>query len=123
MTAPSTSETDDKGFRQDSPTNSHVSADVDIIADAMKESPVGSDQSAPDSDHAEAGSEQKDRQLSSLELENRLLRNEVTSLNDEMATVITRAKDAESGSVSLCSKYETDFICLTLQIHRSDILL
>lgn len=74
-----------------------MSADVDVIADAMKESPIGSDQSAPDSDHADVGNEHKVRQLSSLELENRLLRNEVASLNDEMATVITRAKDAESG--------------------------
>ena len=82
--------------RQDSPTNSHLSADVDVLADAMKESPVGSDQSALDSDHAEV-SEQKERQLSSLELENRLLRNEVASLNEEMAGLISRSKDSEAG--------------------------
>ncbi|XP_013084244.2 golgin subfamily A member 5-like isoform X1 [Biomphalaria glabrata] len=86
----------DDGPRQDSPTNSHTSADLEAIADAMKESPAGSDQSAPDSDHADMGAGNKDRQLSSLELENRLLRNEVASLNDEMASVITRAKDAET---------------------------
>lgn len=74
---------------------------MDAIADAMKESPVGSDQSAPDSDHADLGQAQKDRQLSSLELENRLLRNEVASLNDEMANVITRAKDAETGASNI----------------------
>ncbi|RUS70161.1 hypothetical protein EGW08_022080 [Elysia chlorotica] len=89
--------------RQDSPTNSHFSADVDVLADAMKESPVGSDQSAPDSDHAEA-SEQKERHLSSLELENRLLRNEVASLNEEMASLISRSKDSEAEASKLRSK-------------------
>ncbi|GFR57478.1 Golgin subfamily A member 5 [Elysia marginata] len=89
--------------RQDSPTNSHLSADVDVLADAMKESPVGSDQSAPDSDQAEA-SEQKERQLSSLELENRLLRNEVASLNEEMAGLISRSKDSETEASKLRSK-------------------
>ena len=43
-------------------------------------------------------SQDKDRQLSSLELENRLLRNEVASLNQEMASVIQRAKEAETGN-------------------------
>ncbi|GFN97678.1 golgin subfamily a member 5 [Plakobranchus ocellatus] len=90
--------------RQDSPTTSHTSADVDALADAMKESPVGSDQSAPGSDHADAATEQKERQLSSLELENRLLRNEVASLNDEMAGLISRSKDAEAEVSKLRSK-------------------
>ena len=36
-------------------------------------------------------------QLSALELENRLLKNEVTSLNDEMNAVIKRARDAHEG--------------------------
>ena len=34
---------------------------------------------------------------SSLELENRLLKNEVTSLNQEMASVIERAKNSQEG--------------------------
>jgi hypothetical protein len=37
------------------------------------------------------------QQLSSLELENKLLRSEVASLNQEMASVIQRAKDAQEG--------------------------
>ncbi|XP_059159175.1 golgin subfamily A member 5-like [Physella acuta] len=99
--------TEDDGPQQGSPANSHISADLDAIADAMKESPVGSDQSAPDSDHADLGQAQKDRQLSSLELENRLLRNEVASLNDEMANVITRAKDAETELIRAKEKLKT----------------
>ncbi|XP_005099211.1 golgin subfamily A member 5 [Aplysia californica] len=87
---------EDGNVQRDSPTNSHTSADVDVIADAMKESPVASDQSNPESDHAEVPTEQRDRQFSSLELENRLLRNEVASLNQEMASVIQRAKEAET---------------------------
>lgn len=96
-------ETGNSEERQDSPTNSHLSADVDALADAMKESPVGSDQSALDSEHAEV-SEQKERQLSSLELENRLLRNEVASLNEEMAGLISRSKESEAEANKLRSK-------------------
>ena len=36
-------------------------------------------------------------QVSALELENKLLKNEVASLNDEMRSVIQRAKDAQTG--------------------------
>ena len=36
-------------------------------------------------------------QLSALELENRLLKNEVQSLNEEMNAVIKRAKDSQEG--------------------------
>lgn len=41
-------------------------------------------------------------QLSALELENRLLKNEVQSLNGEMNSVIRRAKDAQDGRLQLC---------------------
>ena len=37
------------------------------------------------------------QQLSSLELENRLLKNEVASLNQEMTSIIQRAKTAQDG--------------------------
>ena len=37
------------------------------------------------------------QQLSSLELENRLLKNEVASLNQEMTSIIHRAKSAQDG--------------------------
>ena len=40
---------------------------------------------------------QQQQQLSSLELENKLLKNEVASLNQEMTSVIKRAKDAHQG--------------------------
>lgn len=87
---------EESSVRRESPTNSHTSADIDVIADAMKESPIASDQSNPESDNPEAHGEEVNRQLSSYELENRLLRNEVASLNDEMASVIQRAKEAEA---------------------------
>ncbi|XP_041353113.1 golgin subfamily A member 5-like isoform X2 [Gigantopelta aegis] len=75
--------------QSESPTGSNTSADIDAIADAMKESPTGSDNSVSDEkrDHA---------QLSSLELENSLLRKEVATLNQEMVSVIQRAKDAQT---------------------------
>lgn len=37
--------------------------------------------------------------LSSLELENKLLKNEVQSLNQEMSSIMNRAKESETGSV------------------------
>ena len=40
-----------------------------------------------------------DATMSSLELENRLLNNEITSLNQEMTTVIQRAKTAQEGEL------------------------
>ena len=36
--------------------------------------------------------------VTSLELENRLLKNEMQSLNEEMTAVIKRAKDSQEGS-------------------------
>lgn len=81
------------GSRQDSPTNSHASADLDALADAMQESLPISEQHAHDV-HTSVGG---DTHLSSLELENRLLRNEIASLNQEMASVIQRAKDSQTG--------------------------
>lgn len=38
-----------------------------------------------------------EQKVSSLELENKLLKNEVASLNQEMATVLQRSKDAKNG--------------------------
>ena len=38
--------------------------------------------------------------ISELELENKLLKNEVESLNDEMTSVLRRAKDAQEGCCS-----------------------
>ena len=54
----------------------------------------GSDSS---SDHQGDGPTQQ--QLSSLELENRLLKNEVASLNQEMSSLINRAKDSQDGKL------------------------
>ena len=59
----------------------------------MKESPAASDNSAPETDTQDGG----DTRVSALELENRLLKNEISSLNQEMASVIQRAKDSQAG--------------------------
>ena len=59
----------------------------------MKESPTASDNSAPETDTQDGG----DTRVSALELENRLLKNEISSLNQEMASVIQRAKDSQAG--------------------------
>lgn len=85
---------------RNSPTNSNASADIDALADAMQESPAGSDHSQPDTD-TNGGA---DSRVSSLELENRLLRNEIASLNQEMASVIKRAKDSQTELVKTKEK-------------------
>lgn len=79
--------------QRESPTNSNASADLEALADAMQESPVASDDNGHEADIHESS----DTRLSSLELENRLLRNEIASLNQEMASVIQRAKDSQTG--------------------------
>jgi hypothetical protein len=66
----------------------------------MKESPAGSDHSAHETEAHDDG----DARVSSLELENRLLKNEVDSLNQEMAAVIQRAKNAQTGEGQLVDK-------------------
>ena len=78
---------------RNSPTGSNESADIEALADAMKESPAGSDHSAPETDAQDGGN----TRVSALELENRLLKNEIASLNQEMASVIQRAKDSQAG--------------------------
>lgn len=79
--------------QRESPTGSNASADIEALADAMQESPANSE-------HSSAGDIEKgdNSQLSSLELENRLLRNEIASLNQEMASLIQRAKDSQTGN-------------------------
>ncbi|KAL8610947.1 hypothetical protein ACOMHN_042564 [Nucella lapillus] len=80
------------GSRRDSPTNSNESADVEELADAMKESPTASEHSAPETDPHDGAH----TTLSALELENGLLKNEVASLNQEMAAVLERAKKSQA---------------------------
>ena len=49
------------------------------------------------SNHEDSGATMQQQQLSSLELENQLLKNEVASLNQEMSSIIQRAKSAQDG--------------------------
>ena len=66
-------------------------ASLDIHGEQMTRESSSGYQSNPDDSN---GTQQ---QLSSLELENRLLKNEVASLNQEMTSVIQRAKTAQDG--------------------------
>lgn len=83
-----------------SPTYSHESADPEALADAMKESPpvsISSNGEAEHQDNAEA-------HLSALELENRLLKNEVASLNQEISSLINHAKKSQTELVKTKEK-------------------
>jgi hypothetical protein len=67
---------------------------VAALEDAMLE------QSPSNSVHSNQETEphgELEQKVSSLELENKLLKNEVASLNQEMATVLQRSKDAQNG--------------------------
>ena len=77
-----------------SPTELDGTTDVAALEDAMLE------QSPSNSVHSNQEVEphrEFEQKVSSLELENKLLKNEVASLNQEMATVLQRSKDAQSG--------------------------
>ena len=52
------------------------------------------------SNQEDGGASVQQQQLSSLELENQLLKNEVVSLNQEMSSIIQRAKDSQDGTFS-----------------------
>ncbi|XP_022330942.2 golgin subfamily A member 5-like [Crassostrea virginica] len=76
-----------------SPTELDGTTDVAALEDAMLE------QSPSNSVHSNQEAEphrEFEQKVSSLELENKLLKNEVASLNQEMATVLQRSKDAQS---------------------------
>ncbi|XP_050405354.1 golgin subfamily A member 5 [Patella vulgata] len=65
---------------------------MEVLADALHESPA-------QSVHSSQGSgppRESTQHISSLELENRLLRNEVASLNTEMASLLQRSKEAQT---------------------------
>lgn len=77
-----------------SPTELDGTTDVAALEDAMLE------QSPSNSVHSNQETEphsELQQKVSSLELENKLLKNEVASLNQEMATVLQRSKDAQNG--------------------------
>jgi hypothetical protein len=118
-------------------------ADIAVIADAMQDqSPNnsvdgtsghsdpgdrGHDPTYRGHDPVDRGHDPRDsghdpgehQRLSSLELENKLLKNEVASLNQEMASVIYRAKTAQTGRyiihhchvkyTFMCTGYVTNF--------------
>ena len=80
-------------FQRSSPASFTESADIEALADAMKESPSGSVHSVPDTDtqlHS-------DTHMSALEMENHMLKNEVASLTQEMTAIIERAKKSQTG--------------------------
>ena len=67
--------------------------------------------------------------MSDLELENKLLKREVSSLNDELSTVLERVREAEEGVALHRSEMETlqeqlaasDHVIRQLRSHDEDI--
>ncbi|XP_046561937.1 golgin subfamily A member 5-like isoform X2 [Haliotis rubra] len=120
----SSEQTQEGESQRESPTGSNASADIEALADAMQESPANSE-------HSSAGDIEKgdNSKLSSLELENRLLRNEIASLNQEMASLIQRAKDSQIELVKTKKKLEDyhnsasmhDQLVRELQARESDL--
>ncbi|KAJ8308640.1 hypothetical protein KUTeg_013514 [Tegillarca granosa] len=94
------------GSDRGSPSNSDLGgADIDALTEALLEqSSTNSVHSNQDNDTHTTGETQQ--KLSSLELENKLLKNEVASLNQEMASVIQRAKDSQSELNAVKKKLE-----------------
>ncbi|XP_060558221.1 golgin subfamily A member 5-like isoform X4 [Ruditapes philippinarum] len=74
--------------------------DMAALEDAMQ------DQSPSNSVHSNQDIESRDNPMtsSSLDLENRLLKNEISSLNQEMTSLVQRAKDSESDLAKLREK-------------------
>ncbi|KAL3873305.1 hypothetical protein ACJMK2_036441 [Sinanodonta woodiana] len=114
------------GSGRGSPSEQDVTADIATLVDAMQDhSPSHSVHSNQDLEsHSEV-----QHNVSSLELENRLLKNEVASLNQEMASVIQRAKDSQTELVRLKSKLDeynrsasnSDQIARELQAREQDL--
>lgn len=80
-----------------------VSAPVDFQpADNTQEDKVQDSKASDTSSTSSHGNgDQKSHELSNLRLENQLLRNEVQSLNQEMATLIQRSKGTQEGNKNL----------------------
>ena len=81
------------GGRESSDSPDHASLDI-------HEEQSTQDSSSGYHSNPDEVNDTQQQQLSSLELENRLLKNEVASLNQEMASVIQRAKSAQDGKIA-----------------------
>lgn len=110
-----------------SPTELDGTTDVAALEDAMLE------QSPSNSVHSNQETEphsELQQKVSSLELENKLLKNEVASLNQEMATVLQRSKDAQNEAELVRKKLEgnqrtqsqSDQMVRELQSRESDLM-
>lgn len=88
-----------------------------MIFSATTDTPVSSDsglavpQESSRQEPPPSTEEPQSQILSSLRLENQLLRSEVASLNQEMASVIQRAKDLQDGERKDKTKAMTTFLC------------
>lgn len=71
-------------------SSSGLETDVDIKKDSLQTPEINPNITLNDG---------KSHELSNLRLENQLLRNEVQSLNQEMASLIQRAKETQTGRV------------------------
>lgn len=110
-----------------SPTELDGTTDVAALEDAMLE------QSPSNSVHSNQETEphsELQQKVSSLELENKLLKNEVASLNQEMATVLQRSKDSQNEAEFMRKKLEgnqrtqsqSDQMVRELQSRESDLM-
>lgn len=115
------------GSERGSPSETDVNVDVATLAEAML------DQSPSNSVHSSQDQEstgETQQTLSSLELENKLLKNEVQSLNQEMSSVVNRAKEAEMELLRLKKKMDEynrssskhDHVLRELQTRESDLM-
>lgn len=70
--------------------------DMAALEDAMQ------DQTHSNVEHTNPDTESHNTGMtsSSMDLENRLLKNEIASLNQEMASLVQRAKDSETGLIT-----------------------
>ena len=92
---------------RESPTD--LAPDVEALEDAIF------DHSPSNSVHSNHELESHSNPMntsSSIDLENRLLKNEVASLNQEMASLVQRAKDSQTGIKTLFPPFITIGVCL-----------
>ncbi|KAJ7988760.1 hypothetical protein DPEC_G00312560 [Dallia pectoralis] len=85
----------EEGFAKDGQDTSDGSDSGLAVAPTLSESPPTQDAPHPAQVTGPPPEEQQSRVISSLRLENQLLRSEVTSLNQELASIIQRVKDTQ----------------------------
>lgn len=111
---------------KDMPDSSlNVTSDVTITAaSALDSQPEREEEESPRVDDTQEEEKKKEmealkQQVSSLDLENRLLKREVSSLNEELGTVMNRMNETSSNT----SHYESEIHALREQASRLDHMI